>query len=39
MLLGPEALSQGSSAVRAAGYFGLDWSVNAGEFAWRTAGK
>jgi len=38
-LLGPEVLSQGSAVVRAAGFFGLDWSVPAGEFAWREAGK
>jgi pimeloyl-ACP methyl ester carboxylesterase len=33
-LLGGNALTTGAS-VLAAGYFGSDWSVEAGEFAWR----
>lgn len=35
IVLGTETLSQGINGVRAAGYFGLDWSVTKGEFAWR----
>jgi len=34
-VIGPEMLKQGSKGVRAAGFFGLDWSVEKGEFAWR----
>jgi dienelactone hydrolase len=34
-VIGPEMLKQGSKGVRAAGFFGLDWSVDRGEFAWR----
>lgn len=34
-VLGPEVLVQGSVGVRAAGFFGLDWSVESGEFAWQ----
>jgi dienelactone hydrolase len=34
-VIGSEMLSQGSKGVRAAGFFGLDWSVDKGEFAWR----
>ena len=33
-VLGPECLSQGVAGVRAAGFFGEDWSVEKGEFAW-----
>ncbi|MCS6858694.1 MAG: hypothetical protein NZT92_00055 [Abditibacteriales bacterium] len=35
IVLGSEMLTQGSAGVRVAGYFGLDWSVMRGEFAWR----
>jgi hypothetical protein len=35
-VIGPEMLSEGSTGVLAAGFFGLDWSVDAGDFAWRT---
>ncbi len=35
IVLGSETLSQGSAGIRVAGYFGLDWSVTTGEFAWR----
>jgi hypothetical protein len=28
-------LTDGSAGVRVAGFFGLDWSVDRGEFAWR----
>jgi hypothetical protein len=30
-----DALEKGVEGVRVAGFFGLDWSVEAGEFAWR----
>ncbi|MFQ5653199.1 MAG: prolyl oligopeptidase family serine peptidase [Planctomycetota bacterium] len=38
MVLGPEVLTVGSTGVRGAGFFGIDWSVEAGDFAWRDAG-
>jgi pimeloyl-ACP methyl ester carboxylesterase len=31
----PTVLSQGADAARVAGFFGNDWSVEQGEFAWR----
>lgn len=34
-VLGTEMLSQGAQGVRAAGFFGPDWSVERGEFAFR----
>ncbi|MCC6444533.1 MAG: prolyl oligopeptidase family serine peptidase [Armatimonadetes bacterium] len=34
IVMGPEALFRGSAGVRAAGYFGSDWSVEKGEFVW-----
>lgn len=34
-VLGPEVLTQGSAGVRAAGFFGLDWNIESGEFAWQ----
>jgi hypothetical protein len=34
-VIGSEMLKQGSKGVRVAGFFGLDWSVDRGEFAWR----
>jgi poly(3-hydroxybutyrate) depolymerase len=34
-VIGPEMLTDGSAGVRVAGFFGLDWSVDRGEFAWR----
>jgi pimeloyl-ACP methyl ester carboxylesterase len=34
-VIGPEMLTKGSAGVRVAGFFGLDWSVERGEFAWR----
>jgi len=34
-IIGPEMLSEGINGVRGAGFFGLDWSVAKGEFAWR----
>lgn len=36
-VLGPEVLREGSRAVRAAGFFGVDWGIGAGEFTWRRA--
>ncbi len=35
IILGPDMLTKGTEGVRAAGFFGLDWSVARGEFAWR----
>jgi poly(3-hydroxybutyrate) depolymerase len=35
LVIGSEMLTQGSAGIRVAGYFGLDWSVTTGEFAWR----
>ncbi|MFQ5505783.1 MAG: alpha/beta hydrolase, partial [Planctomycetota bacterium] len=32
---GPDMLEKGSRGVRVAGFFGLDWSVENGDFAWR----
>ena len=34
-ILGPDMLTNGIEGIRAAGFFGLDWSVTNGEFAWR----
>lgn len=34
-VIGPEMLTEGSAGVRMAGFFGVDWSVERGEFAWR----
>jgi hypothetical protein len=34
-VFGTDALAKGSDAVRVAGYFGNDWSVERGEFAWK----
>lgn len=38
LVVGAESLMQGRAGVRAAGFFGLDWSVTQGEFAWRGEG-
>ena len=35
IVLGPDVLTAGTAGIRAAGFFGTDWSVGAGEFAWR----
>lgn len=35
MLIGPQVHSQGLEGVRGAGFFGVDWSVERGEFYWR----
>jgi poly(3-hydroxybutyrate) depolymerase len=34
LVLGPEVLATGSAGVRAAGFFGRDWSIETGQFAW-----
>lgn len=34
LVLTPAIFTGGSSAVRAAGFFGNDWSIGTGEFAW-----
>ncbi|MDE3068890.1 MAG: prolyl oligopeptidase family serine peptidase [Verrucomicrobiota bacterium] len=34
-VIGPEMLREGVQGVRAAGFFGNDWSVVRGDFAWR----
>jgi predicted esterase len=34
-VFGVETLSKGDAGVRAAGFFGMDWSVDKGDFAWR----
>ena len=36
-VIGPEMLSQGVKGIRAAGFFGNDWSVDHGDFAWLTS--
>jgi len=35
IVFGPEMLSKGTAGVRAAGFFGPDWSVKRGEIVWR----
>lgn len=35
VVVAPSVLVSGNAGPRAAGYFGLDWSVARGEFAWR----
>ena len=35
IVLGPDVLSEGTAGVRAAGFFGNDWSVDTGDFVWR----
>ncbi|MCA9235463.1 MAG: hypothetical protein KDA44_08315 [Planctomycetales bacterium] len=37
LLFSSDAIEAGASEIRAAGWFGLDWSVEGGEFAWREA--
>ncbi len=34
-VIGPEMLAEGVVGVRVAGFFGQDWSVEAGDIAWR----
>lgn len=36
-VIGPEMLREGVKGVRAAGFFGNDWSVDQGDFAWPTS--
>ena len=38
LLASAEMLSQGAAGVRAAGFFGIDWSVENGEFVWQSGG-
>jgi pimeloyl-ACP methyl ester carboxylesterase len=35
VVLDAEAFGRGGDGVRAAGYFGIDWAVASGEFAWK----
>jgi len=35
IVLDPTSLTEEAKGVRAAGFFGLDWSVESGEFVWR----
>ena len=35
IVIGADMLTRGTAGVRMAGFFGNDWSVEAGEFAWR----
>jgi hypothetical protein len=34
IVLGTDVLTHGTAGVRTAGFFGLDWAVASGEFAW-----
>lgn len=34
-VMGPDVLEKGARGARVAGFFGTDWSVQQGEFAWR----
>jgi hypothetical protein len=36
MILEPKTLTEGTSGIRAWGYFGLDWRTETGEIAWRS---
>jgi len=36
-VIGPEMLHEGAKGVRVAGFFGNDWSVDQGDFAWLTS--
>jgi hypothetical protein len=35
VLFRPDALTKGLAGIKAAGFFGNDWSVEHGEFVWR----
>jgi dienelactone hydrolase len=35
LILGLDTLESGMGGIRCAGFFGLDWSVKTGDFAWR----
>jgi hypothetical protein len=34
LVIGPEVLATGTEGIIAAGYFGNDWDVASGDFAW-----
>ncbi|HEY1861511.1 MAG TPA: prolyl oligopeptidase family serine peptidase, partial [Gemmataceae bacterium] len=34
IVLGPDVLERGAEGVRVAGFFGMDWRVESGEFVW-----
>ena len=38
MVFGSGALTQGDADIRVAGYFGLDWTMDEGDFEWRDLG-
>ena len=38
-VIGPEMLSEGTKGIRVTGFFGNDWRVESGEFAWGDGGK
>ena len=35
IVLGPDVRTDGTGGIRAAGFFGNDWSVDSGDFVWR----
>jgi hypothetical protein len=35
MVMDPEVLTSGTDGIRVAGFFGVDWGVQSGDFAWR----
>jgi hypothetical protein len=35
IVLDPDVLARGTAGIRGAGFFGQDWGVSTGEFAWR----
>jgi hypothetical protein len=35
LVLDAGALAEGGDAVRGAGFFGIDWAVASGDFAWK----
>jgi hypothetical protein len=36
IVFGPEIHKPGAAGVDVAGFFGMDWSIEAGEAAWRS---
>ncbi len=38
-LISPEMLAKGSTGILAAGFFGNDWKVESGDFAWRDSSE
>jgi hypothetical protein len=38
MIYSARALVEGNKQIRSLGYFGLDWSLESGEFEWRDLG-